>query len=142
MPSDRTRPATTLLAIVVLILLGHAIWQQVRVHAVRSQLEQLQRHFDEEVGKVATERLHVHRAEILQAEQWLNDFYASPEGLQRSNGLWRDDRKQPDFEAIGTWVFDVYLNARITGASEADARRIVEDAIRGSDEWKQVHAPK
>jgi len=142
MPSDRARSAVTLLAIVVVILLGQATWQEGRVHALRSQLEQSRRKFDEEVAKVATGRLRAHRAEILQAQQWLHDFYASPEGLQRPNGLWRDDRKQPDFEAISTWVFDVYLTARVSGASEQDARRTVEDAIRGSDEWKRVHAPK
>jgi hypothetical protein len=142
MPSDRARSAITLLAIVIVILLAQATWQAVRVHALRSQLEESQHRFDTEVAKVATERLRAHRAEILQVQQWLHDFYASPEGLHRPNGLWRDDRKQPDFEAISTWVFDVYLTARVSGASEADARKAVEDAIRGSDEWKRVHAPK
>ena len=142
MPSDRARSATTLLAIVILILLGQATWQEVRVHALRSQLEQSRRNFDQEVAKAATERLRGHRAEVLEAQQWLHAFYASPEGLQRPHGLWRDDRKQPDFEAISTWVFDVYLTARVSGASEEDARHAVEDAIRGSDEWKRVHAPK
>ena len=142
MPSDRARSATTLLAIVIVILLGQATWQEVRLHALRSQLEQSRRHFDEAVARAATERLRAHRSEILLVEQWLHAFYASPEGLQRPNGLWRDDRKQPDFEAISTWVFDVYLTARVNGASEEDARHAVEDAIRGSDEWKRVHAPK
>jgi hypothetical protein len=142
MPSDRAGWATTLLAIVIMILLGQAIWQEVRVHALRSQLEQLRHKFDTEVATVATERLRPHRAEIMEAQHWLHDFYASPEGLQRPNGLWRDDRKQPDFEAISTWVFDVYLTARLSGASDEEARRAVEDAIRGSDEWKRVHAPK
>ena len=142
MSSDRSRSAVTILAIVVLILLGQATWQEVRVHGLRSQLDQSRRQFDEEVAKVATGRLRAHRAEILQAQQWLQEFYASPEGLQRPNGLWREDRKQPDFEAISTWVFDVYLTARVSGASEDDARHAVADAIRGSDEWKRVHAPK
>jgi hypothetical protein len=142
MPSDRAGWATTLLAIAVVILLGQAIWQQTRVHALRSQLEQLRDKFDTEVAKAATERLRPHRAEILEAQQWLHDFYASAEGLQRPNGLWRDDRKQPDFEGISTWVFDVYLTARLSGASHEEARRAIEDAIRSSDEWKRVHAPK
>ena len=83
MPSDRARSAATLLAIVVVILLGQATWQEVRVHALRSQLEESRRRFDEEVAKAATERLRAHRAEILQTQEWLHDFYASPEGLQR-----------------------------------------------------------
>lgn len=142
MPSDRARSATMLLSLVIVILLGQATWQEVRVHALRSQLEQSRRRFDEEVAKAAAERLKAHRAEMVQAQEWLHHFYASPEGLQRPAGLWRDDRKQPDFEAISSWVFDVYLTARVSGASEEDARRAVEDAIRGSDEWKRVHAPK
>ena len=95
--TDRGRSTVTILAIVVLILLGQATWQEVRVHALRSQLEQSRRRFDEEVAKAATERLKAHRAEMVQALEWLHHFYASPEGLQRPNGLWRDDRKQPDF---------------------------------------------
>lgn len=142
MTADRARPAATLLAIVVVILLGQATWQEVRVHALRQRLEQSQRKFDEDVARTATARLRAHRVEILQAEQWLDEFYRSPEGLHRPNGLWRDDRKQPDFEAISTWVFDVYLTARVSGASETDARHSVEEAIRGSDEWKRVHATK
>lgn len=142
MPSDRARAAVTILAVVVVILLGQATWQEVRVHALRSRLEQSQLKFDQDVARTAAARLQAHRAEILQAQQWLHEFYKSPEGLQRPNGLWRDDRKEPDFEAISTWVFDVYLTARVSGASEADARKTVEDAIRSSDEWKRVHAPK
>ncbi len=142
MPSDRARSATTLLAIVIVILLAQATWQEVRVHALRSQLEQSRRRFDEEVAMAAAGRLKAHRAEMVQTQEWLHHFYASPEGLQRPTGLWRDDRQQPDFEAISTWVFDVYLTARVSGASEDDARHAVEAAIRDSDEWKRVHAPK
>lgn len=130
------------LAIAAVILLGLAAWQASRAASLQSQLEESRRQFNEEVAKVANERLRIHRAEILETQQWLHDFYASPEGLKRPNGLWRDDRKQPDFEAISTWVFDVYLNARLGGASQEDARRAIADAIRGSDEWKRVQATK
>jgi hypothetical protein len=37
-------------------------------------------------------------------------------------------------------VFDVYLNARLNGASDADARQAIVDAIKGTDEWRQAHA--
>ncbi len=139
MASERARSTTTLLAIVIVVLLGQATWQEVRVHALRSQLEESQRHFADAVGKAATERLRGHRADMVNVVQWLHEFYASTEGLQRPDGLWRKDRNEPDFEAIGTWVFDVYLNARVGGASDDEARTAVAEAIRASDEWRRVH---
>ncbi len=139
MASERARSTTTLLAIVIVVLLGQATWQEVRVHALRSQLEESQRHFADAVGKAATERLRGHRADIVNAEQWLHEFYKSADGLQRPNGLWREDRRQPDFEAIGTWMFDVYLTARVSGASDEDARKSIAEAIRASDEWRRLH---
>jgi len=67
---------------------------------------------------------------------------ASDEGLRRADGLWRADQKQPDFEALGAWVIDVYLNARVAGKTDAEAKQMIKDAIQGSDEWRRVHAPK
>ena len=48
--------------------------------------------------------------------------------------------KQPDFEAIGAWIIDVYLNARIEGKTDEEAKQLIKDAIQGSDEWKRVHS--
>jgi hypothetical protein len=78
----------------------------------------------------------------MQAAQWLHHYYASDEGLKRANGLWRADQKQPDFEAFGAWVIDVYLNARVEGKTDAEAKQMITDAIQSSDEWKRVHAAK
>ena len=44
-----------------------------------------------------------------------------------------------DAEAIGTWILDVYLKARIEGKSDAEARQSITDAIKGSDEWRRKH---
>jgi hypothetical protein len=56
---------------------------------------------------------------------------------RRPAGLWFND--QPDFEGIGAWLLDVYLSARIEGASEEEARQRVIDQIQQTEEWRQGH---
>jgi hypothetical protein len=53
--------------------------------------------------------------------------------------LYLPDAKHIDAEAIGTWVLDVYMQARIAGKSDAEARQLISDAIKGSDEWHRKH---
>lgn len=139
---DRSRLVTSLLLIVVIVLIGQVFWQQRRLAQMQSSMEFQQRQFDEQSGKLALEKLRNHRGEVVQAAQWLHDYYRSDAGLKRPNGLWRDDQKQPDFEALGAWIYDVYLNARVEGKSEDEARKMITDAIQGSDEWRRVHAAK
>ena len=138
---DRSRLITTILVVVVVILIGQVYWQQRRIAQMQLAQEFQQKQFDEQAGKLAAEKLKGHRADVMQAAQWLHQYYASDEGLRRSDGLWRNDQKQPDFEAIGAWIIDVYLNARIEGKSDDEAKKMITDAIQGSDEWRRVHAP-
>lgn len=138
-PSRRLKTANTLLALVVLVLLGQAAWQAMNTSSIRAELDQARRDLETRVERMATERLKVRREDTVAAVQWLDDFYRAPEGLQRPNGLWRADIGKIDGEAIGVWILDVYLQSRITGASDAEARQAIEDAIRGSDEWKAKH---
>ena len=77
------------------------------------------------------------RAEFLGVLQKLDLYYTSPEGLQRPSGL--SIGGGPDFLGIATWVFDVYLNARLTGASPNAAWTLVVNAIQATDEWRQKH---
>ncbi len=140
MSPERHRAVTTLLLIVVVILLGQAVWQYTRIQSLKAQLADALRHVDEQAGRIAAQRLLGRREDIVRTSQWLHEYYASDEGLRRPDGLWLPDQKKPDFEAIGAWVFDVYLNARVKGASDADARQAVVDAIHGTDEWRRVHA--
>ncbi len=77
------------------------------------------------------------RQEFLQVLQQLDAFYRSPEGLQRPNGL--SIAGGPDFLGIAAWLFDVYLNQRLSGASPNVAWTRVTDAIRATDEWKARH---
>jgi hypothetical protein len=137
---DRSRLITTVLAIVVVILIGQVYWQNRRITQLQSSMEFQQRQFEAQVGKLAAERLKGHRGDVMQAAQWLHQYYASDEGLRRADGLWRSDQKQPDFEAIGAWIIDVYMNARVDGKTDEEARQMIKDAIQGSDEWKRVHS--
>ena len=142
MPMDRFRLITTILVVVIVILIGQVYWQQRRIAQMQFAMDFQQRQFDEQAGKLAAEKLKGHRADVMQAAQWLHQYYASDEGLRRANGLWRSDQKQPDFEAIGAWVMDVYLNARIEGKTDDEAKKMITDAIQGSDEWRRVHESK
>lgn len=142
MAIDRSRILTTILLIVGVVLIGQVYWQNRRIAQLQSSMEFQQRQFEAQVGKLAAEKLKNQRGNVLQAAQWLHDYYKSDEGLRRPDGLWRADQKQPDFEALGAWIFDVYLNARVEGKSDEEARKLITDAIQGSDEWRRVHATK
>src|SRR5687767_836737 len=132
---SRVKTLNTILALIVLVLLGHAAWQAMRVSALRAELAQSQRAVETRVESLAAEKLKFRREEMVAAVQWLDEFYRSPEGLQRPGGLVNTSTNRLDGEAIGVWVLDVYLQARIEGASEEEARRRVADHIRGTDEW-------
>lgn len=142
MVMDRSRLVTSLLLIVVIVLIGQVFWQQRRIAQMQNSMEFQQRQFDEQSGKLAVEKLRNHRGEVVTAAQWLHDYYKSDAGLKRPGGLWREDQKQPDFEALGAWIYDVYLNARVEGKSDEEARKLITDAIQGSDEWRRVHGGK
>jgi len=75
--------------------------------------------------------------EFMSALTRLDQFYAANEGLQRSEGL--SINGGPDFLGIATWVFDVYLNNRLRGASPVAAWTLTENAIRATDEWRRKH---
>jgi hypothetical protein len=136
--SSRLKTANTVLALVVLVLLGQAAWQAMRMSTLRAELGQSQRALENRVEALAAEKLTFRREELAAIVSWLDDFYRSKDGLQRPGGLVRDDGK-PDGEAIGVWVLDVYLKARIEGASEDEARQRVMDNIKGTDEWRRKH---
>ena len=139
---DRSRLITTVLLVIVIVLIGQVYWQSNRIAQQQNSMEFQQRQFDEQAGKLAGEKLKGYRSDVMQAAQWLHQYYASDEGLRRADGLWRADQKQPDFEALGAWIIDVYLNARVAGKTDEEAKKLITDAIQGSDEWKRVHAPK
>ena len=140
MAIERSRLITTILLVVVVVLAGQVYWQNRRIAQLQSSMEFQQRQFEQQAGKLAAEKLKGYRADIMQAAQWLHQYYASDAGLRRADGLWRSDQKQPDFEALGAWVIDVYLNARVEGKTDEEAKKMITDAIQGSDEWRRVHS--
>jgi len=77
------------------------------------------------------------RNEFLNVLNQLDAFYSAPEGLRRTNGL--SISGGPDFLGIATWVFDVYLNARLSGVPAGSSWARVQDAIRATDEWRSKH---
>ncbi|MDP2319552.1 MAG: hypothetical protein Q8O42_09480 [Acidobacteriota bacterium] len=83
------------------------------------------------------------REEMMNAGQALHFYYRAPEGLQRPDGLWKPETPhsiaQPDWEGIGAWLFDVYLQARIAGKNATEATQAVISQIRQTDEWQQKH---
>lgn len=138
--SSRLRTTNTFLAIVILLLLFQAAWQQMRLSGLKADLEQSRRDLTTKVEKLANQKLQSSREETVAAVAFLDDLYRSADGLQRPGGLYNTDAQKVDAEAIGTWILDVYLKARIEGKSDADARQAIADAIKGSDEWRRKHS--
>jgi hypothetical protein len=136
--SRRLKSANTLLALVILVLLGQAAWQAMRLSALRAELQQTRRSLDGRVEALAAEKLKFRREEMAAVVAWLDEFYRSKEGLQRPGGLVNADNR-PDGEAIGVWVLDVYIKARIEGATEEEARQRVMDNIKATEEWRKKH---
>jgi hypothetical protein len=136
---DRLRTTNTLMALVILALLGQAAWQGMRISGLKAEVDQARRELNTRVERMALEKLQERREDLVAAVAFVDDFYRSPEGLQRPEGLWQAEAKKVDAEAIGTWVLDVYLKARIAGATDAEARQSIADNIKGSDEWRRKH---
>lgn len=82
---------------------------------------------DARAYRAALVELRDRREEFLRVMTWLDMALRRGEAQAGDSGLCRDGT--PDTEAVGTWVFDVYLRARTDGLSEAEARQKVLDAI-------------
>ena len=137
--STRLRATNTFMAIVILLLLGQVAWQEMRISSLKADAEQTRRELTTRVESLANDKLQSHREEMVSAVAFVDDLYRSPEGLQRPGGLYIADAQRIDAEAIGTWILDVYMQARIAGKSDAEARQSIADAIKGSDEWRRKH---
>lgn len=137
--SDRLKTTNTLMALVILLLVGQAAWQQMRIGSLRAEVDQAKRDLLLKVEKMANERVQMHREDVVNAVAYLDDLYRSDDGLQRPGGLYNPESHRVDAEAIGTWVLDVYMQARMAGKSDAEARQAISGAIKGSDEWHRKH---
>jgi len=76
--------------------------------------------------------------EMSETLKWLDEFYRSPDGLQRPSGI-VNDNGNVDFESISNWLFRNYLQARAHGATPDEAREILAKQIRDSPEWQEKH---
>ena len=136
----RLRVTNTLMALVILVLLGQVAWQEMRISSLKADAEQTLRELTRRAERLASDKLQSHREEMVNVVAFVDDLYRSADGLQRPGGLYIPDAKRVDAEAIGTWILDVYMQARIAGKSDAEARQSIADAVKGSDEWRRKHA--
>lgn len=139
---SRLRTTNTFLAIVILILLGQIAYEEMRISGLKADVDQARRDLDSRVEKLALDKMQTHREDLVGVVAFVDDLYRSADGLQRPGGLYDIEAKRVDAEAIGSWVLDVYMKARIAGKSDAEARQSIADAIKGSDEWRRKHEKK
>lgn len=146
MPSDprgsRLRTTNNLMAIVILLLLGQMAWQEMRISGLKTDVSQVRRELDSRAERLANDKVQQRRPELVSAVAFVDDLYRSADGLQRPGGLYNLERQRIDAEAIGTWILDVYMKARIEGKSDAEARQAISDAVRDSEEWRSKHQAK
>ena len=124
-----------LVAVVVLAIIN--VSQFMTNQNLRSDYAALRGQIEQRAVALVADRLRELRNDVIAAGYSLHAFYQSADGLARPEGLWI--KGQPDFEGIGAWVLDVYLGARLTGATDEEARQKMVDGIKRSDEWRQKH---
>jgi hypothetical protein len=128
---------TRILAVAIALLAALVIHQYSRIGDFRLELADAQTNAVVQARMSLVNSMEGQGPEMQRAMSWLNDFYKSPDGLQRPEGLWIGGH--PDFEGLSVWVFDVYLRHRLKGEPEEQARQAVVDAIKQSDEWRTKH---
>jgi hypothetical protein len=128
---------TRILAVVSAILAALVIHQYSQIGQLRAEGASAEERGAARARLSVVDSLSTQGEEIQRTMSWLNDFYKSPDGLQRAQGLWLHDR--PDWEGLSVWVFSVYLPHRLKGENEDQARQAVVDAIKQSEEWQVKH---
>ena len=111
-----------IVACAVLAVLAVTEWRALR--AMKTDLATL----DARAYRAALVDLHDRRDEVHRALAWLDQYERAADGLNRSGGLCAGGA--PDFAAIDTLVFDVYLRERAQGRSELEARQAVVYELR------------
>ena len=126
-----------ILAVATALLAALVIQQYNRIGQLRLEVTAAQTTALEKARALVADSMQSQGAEMQREMTWLHDFYKSPDGLQRPEGLWIAGH--PDFEGISAWVFDVYLRHRLRGESEEQAHQAIVDAIKQSEEWRTKH---
>lgn len=130
---------TRVLAVATALLAVLAIHQYTTIGDLRNQVTAAETRAAEQARAAVADSMEGQGAEIQRVMTWLDEFYKSPDGLQRPEGLWIHDH--PDYEGLSVWVFDVYLRRRLRGDTEEQARKVIETTVRQSDEWRAKHRP-
>lgn len=133
--NETTVQRAWLVAVVVLAIIN--VSQFMTNQNLRSDQVELRGQIEQRAVALVADRLRELRHDVIAAGYSLHAFYQSADGLARQEGLWI--KGQPDLEGIGAWLFDVYLAARLTGATDEQARQQMVDGIKRSDEWRQKH---
>ena len=128
---------TRSLAVATALLSALVLYEYNRIGHLRADLARAQARSVADARALAAASMEGQAPEIQRAMVWLHDFYRSPEGLRRPEGLWIEGH--PDFEGLSAWVFEVYLRSRLKGLTEEQAREAIVNAIRQSDEWRAKH---
>ena len=128
---------TRVLAVATALLAFLVIHQYNQVGLLNTQVADAQMNAVQRARAITSDSLDRQTAEIERVMKWLDDFYKSPDGLQRPEGLWIDGH--PDFGGISAWVFEVYLRNRLKGLTEDQAKQAVENLIKQSEEWRAKH---
>jgi len=131
---------TKALAVVTALLAVLVIHQYNQIGDLRAQVIDTEKRAVAQARSITADSMDGTDAEIVRTTSWLNQLYKAADGLQRPDGVWKDG--QPDYEGLGHWVFDVYLRDRLRGKTEDEARKDIEDQIKGSDEWRTKHRAK
>ena len=129
---------TRILAVATALLAALVIHQYNQIGQLRAEVADVQAQAIARARQITGDSMEGQGAEVNRVMTWLNGFYKSPDGLQRTEGLWKAGA--PDYEGIGFWVFEIYLRNRLKGLSEDQARQAIENAIKQSDEWKTKHS--
>lgn len=128
---------TRVLAVSTALLAVFVIHQYTTIGELRNQVTAAQTRAAEQARSAVADSMDGQGPEIQRAMTWLNDFYKSPDGLQRPEGLWIHDH--PDYEGLSVWIFDVYLRRRLKGDTEEQARQAIEKTVKQSEEWRTKH---
>jgi hypothetical protein len=128
---------TRFLAVATALLAVLVIHQYTTIGELRGQVTAAETRATAQARSAVADSMEGQGPEIQRAMTWLNDFYKSPDGLQRPEGLWIHDH--PDYEGLSVWIFDVYLRRRLKGDTEEQARQAIETTVKQSDEWRAKH---
>src|ERR1700749_2317413 len=125
--------AVRILVVIAVILAAFSAQEYVQIQNLHREVDAAQGAAADRARGAVADWLCEQITENDHAIEWLHNFYKSPDGLQRPDGLWIDGH--PDYTGISTWILRVYMSSRLKGQTEAQAKQAIQDGIRGSEEW-------